>query len=88
MLLVNLPIGKMDSRWFRREIMSGIACTGLEENSLTVRQDLGEKIHIFGVAIILLSLNKHNFVLDTRDTRMNMTKYYPQGADVILESLV
>lgn len=68
--------------------MSGIVCTVLEENSPIVRQDLEEKIHVFGVAIILLSLNKHNFVLDTRDTRMNMTKYHPQGADAILESPV
>lgn len=62
MLLINLPMEKMDPRWFREEIMSAIDYTVLEENSLSVRQDLEEKFHVFGLLVILLSLNKHNFV--------------------------
>lgn len=64
----------MALRRFRGEIIGGIANTWLEENSFIMRQDLERKVHVFELVIILLPLNKHNSVLDTRDTKMNMTK--------------
>lgn len=60
--------------WFRGEIIGGFANTGLEENSFITRQDLERKVHVFELVIILLPLNKHNSVLDTRDTKVTMTK--------------
>lgn len=73
--------GRGESRWLRGDT-TGIANAWLEENSLTVRQDLGEKVDVFGAVIILLPWDKYNSVLDTRSTKMNMTKY-PQGVDFI-----
>lgn len=59
---------------------------GLGENSLIVGQDVREAPWVWR-AVILLPLNKHNSVLEMRDTKMHMTKYHPQGPDVILGRL-